>query len=140
MLTRTKQLKYIFVAQEIERLIEKSALGDRLPSDREIARTFGCSPLTVRKALDRFALVRVFANKLVVITKAKDLLFKAEMDILECHEEGYVVTVPMDLFKAANVCRQQEWHKRSSFLREFFRLNNAHSTINFFSFNHCFML
>ncbi|HPO90587.1 MAG TPA: substrate-binding domain-containing protein [Victivallales bacterium] len=63
MFQRTKQLKYIFVAQEIERLIEKSALGDRLPSDREIARTFGCSPLTARKALDTFARKGIIVRK-----------------------------------------------------------------------------
>ncbi len=44
----------------------------------------------------------------------------------------------VELLVVISVRRQQEWHKRSSFLRELLRLNNAHSTINFFSFNHCF--
>ena len=30
-------------------------------------------------------------------------------------------------FEDKIVCRQQEWHKRNSFLRELFRLNDAHS-------------
>ncbi len=55
--------------------------------------------------------------------------------------ESSVEEALMEMYLAGvsvRVCRQQEWHKRSLFLRELFRLNNAHSTINFFSFNHCF--
>jgi len=59
----------------------------------------------------------------------------------EICRKHYTALIPEEMADVVEfVCRQQEWHKRCSFLRELFRLHYAHSTINFFPFKHCFTL
>lgn len=54
MIEYTKQLKYKKIFSEIEKFISLSPAGIKLPSERELARSFGCNALTVRKALTPF--------------------------------------------------------------------------------------
>jgi DNA-binding LacI/PurR family transcriptional regulator len=55
MIERSKQLKYRSIAQELSGFIADSEPGSKLPSERELARSFDCNVLTVRKALASFA-------------------------------------------------------------------------------------
>ena len=52
-MNRGKPQKFVALAQEILRRAQADGLhsGDRLPSERELAGTFRCNHLTVRKAL-----------------------------------------------------------------------------------------
>lgn len=54
MITTTKQLKYQEISKEIEEYLAQTPSGEKLPSDRELARRFGCNALTVRKAFEPF--------------------------------------------------------------------------------------
>ncbi len=54
MIEYSKQLKYKKIFSEIEKFISQSPAGIKLPSERELARNFGCNALTVRKALAPF--------------------------------------------------------------------------------------
>ena len=62
MIATTKQLKYQEISKEIEEYLTQTPAGEKLPSDRELARRFGCNALTVRKAfgpfVDRGVIVR----------------------------------------------------------------------------------
>ena len=51
MIRRDGQLKYKQIHAELERFIAKAKAGEKLPPERELARDFDCSVLTVRKAL-----------------------------------------------------------------------------------------
>lgn len=54
MIATTKQLKYQEISKEIEEYLSQTPAGEKLPSDRELARRFGCNALTVRKAFEPF--------------------------------------------------------------------------------------
>ncbi len=54
MITRNQKLKYQEIAGEIEAYLVEMTPGAKLPSDRELARNFGCTTLTVRKAFEPF--------------------------------------------------------------------------------------
>ena len=47
----TKPLKYKQVEQEVRKLIGRSRVEDKLPTERELASMYGCNFLTVRKGL-----------------------------------------------------------------------------------------
>jgi DNA-binding LacI/PurR family transcriptional regulator len=48
---RTKPLKYLEIRKRLDRFAAKMRPGDKLPSERELARAFDCNALTVRKAM-----------------------------------------------------------------------------------------
>ena len=56
-MNRGKPQKFLFLAEEILKEAEDAGLqtGEQLPSERELARHFKCSHLTVRKALKRLS-------------------------------------------------------------------------------------
>ncbi|OGV39665.1 MAG: hypothetical protein A2X48_05930 [Lentisphaerae bacterium GWF2_49_21] len=56
MIEYSRQLKYKKIFSEIEKFISQSPAGIKLPSERELAKTFGCNALTVRKALAPFVI------------------------------------------------------------------------------------
>jgi DNA-binding LacI/PurR family transcriptional regulator len=55
MITAARQLKYKRIIKEMYGFISRAATGDKLPSERKLARRFGCNALTVRKAIAPFA-------------------------------------------------------------------------------------
>jgi len=81
MIEYSRQLKYKKIFSEIEKFISQSPAGFKLPSERELARTFGCNALTVRKALAPFVvngkIIRIIGSGTFVSDSSSRTAFKS---------------------------------------------------------------